>query len=193
MHEQTDLAAIYRYLKSASIASLLAALDHPIWSVRSAAISRLARSADSRVVPTIITALSDPNFRVVEIAIMALGHLKAVEATDALIHLLPQPAHTYITARALADIGTDTTISLLIRLLSDSEQLMRLSAATALGFIRDERLIEPLTEALHDESSQVRQAAVIALESIRDRLTAESADDELDDDFDRESEVVPPF
>jgi HEAT repeat protein len=151
------------------------------------------RFSDPRIKPAIIKALDDPDFHVVEIAIMAIGHLKAVEATNRLTSLLHQPSYTYIAARALADIGTDVTISLLMNLLKDPDSLKRLCATSALGFVRNERLIEPLKEMLSDEDEHVRQAAEYSLANIENLLVEMSQDECLDDESDPELEVVPPF
>jgi HEAT repeat protein len=63
---------------------------------------------------------------------------------------------------ALTKLGTPAAPSLLEALQSD-EPLARLSAARALGQIRDQQAITPLNAALQDEYSDIRLAAIGAL------------------------------
>jgi len=192
MSETPDITTTYRLLDAAPVDHLLAALSHPVWSVRTKAISKLARSNDPRVIPAIIAALDDREGRVREIAIMALGYLRAKDAIPSLLQLFPQVAYTYITARALGDIGGDRAMTCLLDALRDPQPLMRLSAATALGFTGDKRLIDPLTLALSDERSEVREAVAFALEKLTNDQAVELTDDDSSES-DPELDVVPPF
>ncbi|HEY2412742.1 MAG TPA: alpha/beta hydrolase [Pirellulaceae bacterium] len=68
-------------------------------------------------------------------------------------------------ARALAEIGGESTVEPLVECLTDSDADVRLSAASALGRINQRPLfcIEQLTKLLHDKDEHVRYSAQWAI------------------------------
>ncbi|MEM5813446.1 MAG: HEAT repeat domain-containing protein [Candidatus Aenigmatarchaeota archaeon] len=56
----------------------------------------------------------------------------------------------------------------LIKALKYKDSNIRISAAQALGEIKDERAVKPLIQALKDENKEVREIAEEALEAINE-------------------------
>jgi HEAT repeat protein len=104
-------------------------------------IDRLAGTGDSRLVETFI---------------------KALEATDR--------HHRRKSALALGRLGNQEAVEVLGNaLLTDDDEIVRASAARALGMIRDDSAVNFLTEALDDSCPQVCKAVKEALEKLRGR------------------------
>ncbi|MBS7250416.1 MAG: HEAT repeat domain-containing protein, partial [Candidatus Freyarchaeota archaeon] len=59
--------------------------------------------------------------------------------------------------------GSPMVVPLLIKALGDTEPMVRVEAAQALGERGDQRAIAPLIKALEDDNSKVRAAAAKAL------------------------------
>jgi hypothetical protein len=146
----------------------------------------------------LIQALSEPS-KACEAA-KALGELKASQAVEPLIETIKYKKDRRIrrcAAEALAKIGDDQAVDLLISALKDEDHIIasrsayalgwmgdkravkpllhaltelhiQLPAAEALGKIEDPTSVEPLIEALKHEDMSVRSCAVIALGMIGD-------------------------
>lgn len=102
--------------------------------VRAEAVEILG-AAGAVALDTVVSALGDPDTRVVEAAVTALGEIES-----------PEPVPWLITA-----------------ITSHPDRLVQEAAVAALGAIGDERAITPLLEALASGSPQVRRRAVVAL------------------------------
>ncbi|NET86184.1 MAG: hypothetical protein F6J94_31215, partial [Moorea sp. SIO1F2] len=85
-------------------------------------------------------------------------------------------------AYALGEIGTETTIDPLIKLLDDDDSDMRRSAASALVKIGTEASINPLIKLLDDDEYSVRRSAAYALGNIGTEATIDPLIKLLDDD-----------
>jgi len=104
-------------------------------AVRAAAVEALGRIADPRVAPAVRNAFTDGSAEV---------RARAAEATS-----------------RLGDVaGIPELVALLQPKFSEGE---RVAAASALGFIGDERVGQPLVGLLDDESEPVRRSAASAL------------------------------
>lgn len=115
---------------------LVTALENPSWNVREAAFDALV-DAGGRGVPHLIDALGDSHERVVTSAALALGALRAQDATEPLIALLEK-----------GRVGI-------------------MAAIWALGEIRDNRAITPLTKFLNNRDPQIVAEAGAALIKFR--------------------------
>ena len=137
---------------TAAVRPLLAALRHAEWNVRQGAERALRRTADDRLLDTLVEALS---------------------ARDASIR--------EEAAKALGWTGSPNAVGNLIRCLKDSEKPVREAARSALRQLCDHRALAPLLEALRDESPAVRKEAASLLGRIGDPRAAEPLAAALDD------------
>lgn len=162
--------------------------------VRSSAAWALGMIGDARAVEPLIQALKDSRYLVVLVeaakAIGRIGDPRLIMLTEAFGGLKPglvtaiEIAIEYVTQvlkienpnaitmaiLTLEEIG-EPAVEPLIQTLKDENRPVRFrwGAASALGFIGDERAVEPLTQALNDENRDVQEAAKEALERIRDK------------------------
>ncbi|AFY45717.1 HEAT repeat domain-containing protein [Nostoc sp. PCC 7107] len=82
----------------------------------------------------------------------------------------PQPQQRMLAARAFCDIEDERATPLLIRLLTDSCPLVRVSAAYSIGRNPSTEAVEPLISQFHhDWNGYVRKGVVWALGNCRDR------------------------
>ena len=101
--------------------------------------------------------------------------------------------HRQIAALLLGYCGEcgRSAVPLLIKRLGDQDELMRKSAADALGMIGDPRAIEPLAAILKDRSPGVRCIATRALGNIDDPRAVEPLIALLKEPYDLEGWMVP--
>ena len=92
-----------------------------------------------------------------------LGGLAEVLASDAAAR---SGLVRFSAARALARLGDERAVDVLLPLLADDHESVRQAAAEALGRTGSERALPGLVEALHDRSRYVRGAAAGALGAI---------------------------
>lgn len=124
-------------------------------------------------IPLLIQALSSSDHRLRYSATRGIGHLQAQDAREplqnALIHETDLRTLRMIH-ETLQELGHPSTreekIDRLIAQLKNMEPQKRISAATALGDIVDQRVIAPLLALLHDEQNEVRQSAILAFVSL---------------------------
>jgi len=110
----------------------------------------------------LIPALRDP--RIGAKVAQALGELKARNAVDALISILPD-ADSLVRQRAfesLSQLGKRAVVPL-IEVAREGDAELRRGAARALGQLRDRRAVPTLIQLLHDGDEQVRRDAAFAL------------------------------
>ena len=149
-----------------SVPALLQALDDPTSAVRAGAAEALAKMSDQAgVLPALIQLLSDPDDAVIRAASDALLALPSEQVIPLLIPLLSDQNHdlSFNTSQVLAKIGK-SAVPALLEALKDTDPLVRQSAASCLGQIRDdERVIPALLQALNDPEWIVRDSAALSL------------------------------
>ena len=116
-------------------AAVARALRSDVEAVVRAEAVEILGAAGSVALDTVMTALVDPDTRVVEAAVTALGEIES-----------PEPVPWLIDAVS-----------------SHPDKLVQEAAVAALGAIGDVRAVRPLLEALADGTPQVRRRAVVAL------------------------------
>ncbi|MCS7237157.1 MAG: HEAT repeat domain-containing protein [Thermoguttaceae bacterium] len=124
----------------------------------------------------LLECLTDTDWRVRELAVVALGQIGDSQAVEPLTQMLADPAWRVrrSAAQALAGFRQPTTVEPLIRSLrQDEDWTVRQAAAEALGVIGDPKAVDALTAALQDKQQEVRVSAVVALGAIADVRVAE--------------------
>src|SRR5579859_3253183 len=81
----------------------------------------------------------------------------------------------------MAAKGEATAFDAIAEAMSDDESEVRLSAARALGVLRDERALGPLLSALKDRKPDVRAAAVMSLRVLGDKRAVDQLKLSLED------------
>ncbi len=122
-------------------------------AIRRNALVLLCALEDGRIIPLLLSALTDPDATVREQAAIGIGRYAR--------HL---PASPHV-----AD-----AVPLLLVTLADPQPSVRAQAARALGLVRDARAVDPLIAALTDPVEAVRTAAVAALGAFPDDRVAEA-------------------
>lgn len=118
-------------------------------------------------VEALVHHLHDPDYR--DVAARGLGRLGAEEAVPAVVCLLSDrdPKSRLAATIALGRIGSPEASDALIRTMErDDDEVIRGSAASALGRIREVRAVPALITQLNDPSQAVRISAVEALGAI---------------------------
>jgi len=189
--------AVLRYGAEA-IPALEAALKHSQPLVRENAVELLGMQSDERVVPELLEHLSDPSLAVRQAIVRSLGSLGGEAAYHGLLLALTQvdtrdtalgvigqlhdpalvtylqqylhddPGAARAAAQALALLGDEAAVSILLNATRQPEEAVRQPAAEALGRVRSNRAVAVLIEALGDRDWLVRQKAVEALGNIPD-------------------------
>ena len=131
------------------------------------------RDKDARIDKELLThirALKDRDKGVRKAAAEALGKIGNKRAVEPLIQAFEDIdwAVREAAVEALYKIGK-SAIGLLNRALKDKNELVRLSAAEALGKIGGNKAVRALTRALKDEDMYVRQAAAEAVGILRSK------------------------
>jgi len=131
--------------------ALAAALGDSDSEVRASAALALGWQGNVEAVASLIQALSDPAWQVVDAAVEALGMI-GVDAADRLLAVLRDDSRDltvhYQVARALAAMGR-SAVPKLLETLPAAEPRVQKWTVIALGEIGDQRAIEPL-ERLQD-------------------------------------------
>jgi hypothetical protein len=144
---------------------------------KSILISRLYHTYDERAISYLTEFLSDNNPDIIGNAAFGLGKLRAREKLPELLKLLNHPAQIVrnLAACAIRDIASpedELLIQPLLTLLADEADIVQLSAAEALGRLRNpkavSKLINLFISSLADEKSRVRYHAISALRRIGD-------------------------
>lgn len=171
-----------------------AALQHFLKMIRSHdiknrldAIWAFSGFHDTRAVPPLIGALVDGEWEVRSEAALALGQLKAQQASRALIELLgsdEMPAVRESAAYALGAIESQRGTKALIHALQyDDAEVVRSAAAASIGEIKDARGLKPLIVACLDVSDMVRSTAAYALGNMKDQAAIPSLKTLLNDEY----------
>ena len=152
--------------------ALIAALGHPMKSVRMAAALEFPDSLDARIVPGLICACHDEGFRrerypgrydfgswITHIGPPAIPNLiEALQDRDAEVRCF--------AINVLGQIGENRTVDDVIVMLRDAAGDVRCAAARALGRMGDGAAVQPLIAVLGDENENLRAQAATALGSI---------------------------
>lgn len=151
--------------------ALTRASNDPRPEIRSMAVSALGRRQSSRVIPAIVSHLTDQELDVRATAFHALAGIKSPLAIDALLVALQAPTPD-TRSWAATVLGEDAhafrTVDPLIVALDDPDTQVRRCAAWALGFLNDKRAVDPLIARLRDEP-RVIWGAAHSLATLKDR------------------------
>lgn len=134
--------------------------DDPDPEVRAEAAEVLG-AAGSRVVDLLLGAGDDPEARVVEAVITALGRVGDARAADWLIETA-RGAETLVreaAVAALGEIGDYRAVSVLLELLSEGPPQVRRRAVVALTVFDDPRVEPAIASARLDRNPMVKEAA----------------------------------
>jgi HEAT repeat protein len=112
----------------------------------------LRNSKDTRVVDSLLHALSDTDVVVRAVAVDSLGAVKDPRAIESIISALKDSDASVraVAANALGEMKDTRAVPPLILALKD-EEMVRLLAARALDSIGDDRSIEPLISAIRNK------------------------------------------
>ncbi len=164
--EAIRMAAVeaLRTMGEAAVDPLIGALSDKAYVVRIAAAEALGDMGYRRAVPPLINVLQDTDQDVRIAAAAALGRLADPRAIRPLIALFGDPYYGVrnAAADALAAIGEEA-LDALLAVLKDPSSVVRVTAARALGEMKDARAIPPLVDLLGDPAPEVRWAAAQAL------------------------------
>lgn len=133
-------------------------------------VDLMMETADPRLVPSLIDALSSDYRSVESSAITGLGRIKGEQATRAIISVLDDSSSLshYQAVNALAKIGDSVAVERLLEALDDKDEMIRRFTAGALDHVDDPRVLPALVEALDDDSARVRASAARSLGVIGD-------------------------
>jgi hypothetical protein len=128
---------------------------------------------DGRYITILRTRVHDADPQVASRAAFSLGQMRAQEAQEDLASLLAHPSAEVrnFAAAALSEldrISPGPTIDLLVKLLDDRNDMVRISAIEALATARSPGAVGPLLELLPQVRPGIQQYIVDALGSIRD-------------------------
>lgn len=136
--------------------------------VRVRAVEVIGRIQDPVDIPRLLPMLRDPDRRVVDETIFALGQMGASDATEALITLCEgAPAdRVNLVTEALGKIGGEAAVAFLVESLRDFHSTVRQGAALGLARAEDPAGVNALLIALHDPAVEVTWRVVYALEKV---------------------------
>ncbi|MGB3654286.1 MAG: HEAT repeat domain-containing protein [Rivularia sp. (in: cyanobacteria)] len=149
-----------------AVNALIRELQNRDYIVRTAAVEALGQIGTEAAITALITSLQDKNSSVRWYATIALGQIHCEKAIPALITLLLKDKKDSVrrgAASALAKIGSEAAISLLIQILKDKNSDNRVTAASALTKAKSETAILTLIKLLKDEDPFIRRTALKAL------------------------------
>jgi HEAT repeat protein len=152
-----------------SVAEQIAALKDEDWAIREEAAVALGAFRDPRAVGPLVGLLRDSDRAVREAAIGALTAIGAPSVP--VLGLCLSDPHLGVQEAAssvLASIGDERVLDPLIGALRNSDWIVRMHAAKALGRIKAASAIDPLIPLLQDKVKAVREEATVALAEIGD-------------------------
>ena len=149
---------------SRAVEPLISVLKDKDFNVKYNAISALGEFKDNKAVKPLIAALKDKDEIIRNQAALSLGQLHDHQAIEPLIKGL-RNEENYLYPGALDDLDPDwintksakSMVPVLITDLKSNDQNIRCTAATLLGYLKDNRAVEPLTNALNDDNKDVRR------------------------------------
>jgi cyclophilin family peptidyl-prolyl cis-trans isomerase/HEAT repeat protein len=147
---------------------LFSYLDSPNALVRLRAVEIIGRIQDTTDVHILIPLLADPDERVVNEVIFALGQMGADTATAALIDLCGRAPRDQLALglEALGKIGNNAAAAFLMETLHDFRSGIRAEAALALARAENPGAIPALLISIHDPDVLTASRAIYALEKV---------------------------
>lgn len=144
----------------------LAALSHPDWQKRYAALQRMELDEDK--LPVLVAAMKDEHPSVRRLAVAYLGALGTEAALPYLLEALRDPlvAIRRTAGDALSDLGSPKAMAAMCEALSDANKLVRWRAARYLYEVGDETALPALRRAENDPEFEVRMQVKMAIERI---------------------------
>lgn len=151
--------------------AMIEALEHPLKEMRIRLALALAESEEPKVVPILINALYENDNDIRKKVVTAL--VKVGLPSVAYLHNVLGDSNIKArcaAAEALGEIGDESAVSDLLKLLHNTDQDSRVAAVTALGKIKDSAATQSLLEILRDIKNGVylRNITVHALGDIKD-------------------------
>jgi len=161
---------------------LTEALNHPVKSVRIAAVEHYPDQTDPIILPQLIEAYQneyekgtfDSSSKNYERYALSDWQRKFSQfGTAAISHFIKVLSHSisnirYFALKVLRDIGGSDASTAVSNLLTDDNEWVRHEAAVTLAKIGDKTVIPSLRDALNDKSESVREAVVLALGELND-------------------------
>lgn len=150
-----------------TVAEQIAALTDDDWAIREEAAMLLGTMRDPRAVGPLVSLLRDSDRAVREAAIGALTAIG--EPSVPVLGLClsdPQPAVQEAASTVLASIADSRVLAPLIASLKNSDWIVRMQAARALGRINDQTSVPHLIPLLQDKVKAVREETSTALAAI---------------------------
>ncbi len=151
---------------------------------------RLGQMRSPRAVPFLVQALDDENSSVRQGVIQALGMIRDPKAVRVLVEQIPQygrvSSHHGLSRQVLKEsliTQGEPAISMLVPLLSDSNDVVRVLVTEILVEIPSRETLEYLIKRLNDSSPEVRARAARALGRIGHPIAVKSLLELLSDPF----------
>ncbi len=151
---------------------------------------RLGQMRSPRAVPFLVQALDDEDGAVRQGAVQALGMIRDPRAVMALVEQIPQyrivSSHHRISGQVLKEsliAQGEPAISMLVPLLSDSNDAVRVLVTEILAEIPSREALEYLIKRLNDSNPEVRARAARALGRIGHSIAVKSLLELLSDPF----------
>ena len=147
---------------------LFSYLDSPNALVRLRAVEVIGRIQDTTDVHILIPLLGDPDERVVDEVVFALGQMGADTATAALIDFCGGATRDQLALglEALGKIGNNAAAAFLIETLHDFRSGIRAEAALALARAENPGAIPALLISIHDPDVLTASRVIYALEKV---------------------------
>lgn len=153
------------------LTKLKQALSDESWYVRGVAARALGRLGDKSAGPFLLPLLQDQSWFVRSGALEAIASL-GVSPEPSALHELTKASDNYVRARAIAAAAKSAAVDSLIEALADSDELVRRTAAGALGDLKTASAVDALLALLKDEDAGARKASAVALGRIGDKRAA---------------------
>jgi HEAT repeat protein len=130
----------------------------------------LGELADARAVSVLVQTLRDPDVLVQRTTAQALAQIGTAAAANALVAALgsSQPSVVFAAMNSLQDLG-ELAVLPLTRALASDNALLRLNAATMLGYIASPQALPALQLATADPDPAVRAEVAWALAQIQNQ------------------------
>jgi len=145
-------------------------------------IETVTKEFPDSIAPLLIPKIKDDDEQVQKNAIRLIGTAKYADAYDNLIEMLQDPENNNIKRNligALGNIGNKDAADIIIRYLTDEDELCRLSAINALKKLKNNSADTALINALDDSIFTVRSAAYSAVIELADFNTSKMIYDKI--------------
>lgn len=153
--------------------------------IRVSAVEALGQIRTEEAIRALVTSLQDKNSSVRWYTTIALGQIHCEKTIPALRTVLLKDKKDSVrrgAASALAKIGSEAAISLLIQILKDKNSENRLTVASALTKAKSETAILTLIKLLKDEDPFIRRTAVNVLAEAKGEAAIPTLIEALEDE-----------